>query len=80
MIVICPYCDIEINEKLIEAEDGCCPECGAVITASNMISGDEEEEEYYDDEYENEYGDEYDDMDDMDDMGDIDDMEDEDYH
>ena len=28
MVLICPYCDIEISEKLVEAEDGCCPECG----------------------------------------------------
>ena len=35
MVMFCPYCDIEINEKQIEAEDGCCPECGA-RTASAM--------------------------------------------
>lgn len=33
MGLICPYCDAEISERAIEAEDGCCPECGAVITA-----------------------------------------------
>jgi hypothetical protein len=46
MVMICPYCDIEINEKLVEAEDGCCPECGALITASTVIN--EEEDEFYD--------------------------------
>lgn len=46
MVMICPYCDIEINEKLVEAEDGCCPECGALITASTVIN--EEDEEFYD--------------------------------
>ena len=43
MVMICPYCDIEINEKLVEAEDGCCPECGALITASTVITEDDEE-------------------------------------
>ena len=45
MVMICPYCDIEINEKLVEAEDGCCPECGALITASTVIN--EEDDEFY---------------------------------
>ena len=38
MVMICPYCDTEINEKQMEAEDGCCPECGAVLTQSNILS------------------------------------------
>lgn len=46
MVMICPYCDIEINEKLVEAEDGCCPECGALITATTVLG---EEDDYYDD-------------------------------
>ena len=46
MVMICPYCDIEINEKLVEAEDGCCPECGALITASTVIN--EEDDEFFD--------------------------------
>jgi len=46
MVMICPYCDIEINEKLVEAEDGCCPECGALITASTVIT--EDDDEYFD--------------------------------
>ena len=49
MVLICPYCDIEINESLIEQEDGCCPECGALITASTVISEDDEDE--YEDEF-----------------------------
>ena len=40
---ICPYCDIEVSESQIEAEDGCCPECGANLTMS--LWGDEEDEE-----------------------------------
>ena len=42
MVIICPYCDIEINEKLVEAEDGCCPECGTLITAGSVEFGDDE--------------------------------------
>ena len=45
MVMICPYCDTEINEKLMEAEDGCCPECGSVLTQSNVINGDGDENE-----------------------------------
>ncbi|UDQ99086.1 hypothetical protein AAEX28_03150 [Lentisphaerota bacterium WC36G] len=32
MSTVCPYCDVEVSEHQIEAEDGCCPECGAFIT------------------------------------------------
>ena len=75
MVLICPYCDIELNEKMIEQEDGCCPECGVVITASTVISEDED----YDDEFEDEYGDDLDDdgdgYDSMDDFDDFDDEE-----
>ena len=42
MVLICPYCDIEISEKLVEAEDGCCPECGALLSAGGGYLGDEE--------------------------------------
>lgn len=49
MVMICPYCDIEINEKLIEAEDGCCPECGALITATTVIHEDDEDFDSLDD-------------------------------
>ena len=45
MVMICPYCDTEINEKQMEAEDGCCPECGSVLTQSNVINGDGDENE-----------------------------------
>jgi len=50
MVMICPYCDTEINEKQMEAEDGCCPECGSVLTQSNVLSdADENDGEGYDD-------------------------------
>ncbi len=70
MVMICPYCDMEINEKQMEAEDGCCPECGALITAGNVLSDDEDEY----DEYEDEYG-EDEDFDFDDDFGDFDDLD-----
>ena len=53
MVIICPYCDIEISEKLVEAEDGCCPECGTSITARNVI--EEPEEDIYAKEFEDEF-------------------------
>ena len=55
---ICPYCDSEVSEKEIETEDGCCPECGAMLSVSSLYMDD-------DDEY-----DPYDDLDDEDDMDD----------
>ena len=57
MVIICPYCDIEINEKLVEAEDGCCPECGTLITAGSVVD-DEDSEDIYEDEFgSDEFGD-----------------------
>ncbi|MCP3968160.1 MAG: hypothetical protein GY750_07695 [Lentisphaerae bacterium] len=38
MSTICPYCNIEVSENMIEAEDGCCPECGAIISVSSIFS------------------------------------------
>ncbi len=63
MATICPYCAIEISESAIEAEDGCCPECGAVLSVRSMYD-DEEDEGNYDDGYG--YDDEDEDYDDMD--------------
>ena len=67
MVIICPYCDIEISEKLVEAEDGCCPECGTSITARNVIEEPEEdiyakefEDDMDDDGYEPDFEDEFD--------------------
>ena len=33
----CPYCNLDVSEARIEAEDGCCPECGAFITVSSLF-------------------------------------------
>lgn len=57
MATICPYCNIEVSESAIEAEDGCCPECGSVISGpSDLMDSERELDEY------GEYGD-FDDQD-----------------
>lgn len=61
MALICPYCDIEITESAVEAEDGCCPECGAFINAGTTLF-DNEDDFDGDESYEEE--DEFDDLDD----------------
>ena len=53
MATICPYCNIEVSESAIEAEDGCCPECGSVISASSSFLGEDPSE--FDDEEEEEF-------------------------
>ena len=72
MATICPHCNIEVSEHLIEAEDGCCPECGAIIGAQNDYMEDDIAE--YEDDGETSEGFELDDefMDDYED-GDEDD-------
>ncbi len=37
-LITCPYCNMEISMSSVEAEDGYCPECGAVITASSIYT------------------------------------------
>ena len=64
MATICPYCAIEISESAIEAEDGCCPECGAVLSVRSMYDDEDDEGNYDDDGYG--YDDEDEDFDDMD--------------
>ncbi len=58
MVMYCPYCDIEINDKLIESEDGCCPECGAFITPSMVVTEDEDDDEFDDEFADEDLGDE----------------------
>ena len=66
MSTVCPYCNIEVSESSIEAEDGCCPECGAVIgAASSFLDEDPIDSEY--DEEKDDVFDEFDDDDDDDD-------------
>lgn len=40
MATTCPYCNIEVRESDIEAEDGCCPECGAQISGVRSLLDD----------------------------------------
>ena len=63
MSTVCPYCNIEVSESSIEAEDGCCPECGAVIGAASSFL----DEEPGDSDYEDEKDDVFDEFDDDDD-------------
>ena len=44
MATICPYCNSEVSESAIEAEDGCCPEGGSVISASSSFLGEDPSE------------------------------------
>jgi len=53
MGTICPYCNIEVDEVQIELEDGCCPECGSVVTISSLSDEDgpavfEEDDDFFD--------------------------------
>ncbi len=66
MATMCPYCNIEVSESSIEAEDGCCPECGSVITVSSFMDDADA------DEYDDEEGGAFDDLDDEDFMEDDD--------
>ena len=43
MGTICPYCNIDVSEARIEAEDGCCPECGAFITVSSLFGNHDDD-------------------------------------
>ena len=36
--MLCPYCDVEITESAVEAEDGYCPECGVFLSASSIFN------------------------------------------
>lgn len=50
----CPYCDMDVSDEAVECEDGCCPECGAILTAGSLFGDDD-----------NINGDEYDDGDEV---------------
>jgi hypothetical protein len=74
--IVCPYCDAEVKVSLVEAEEGCCPECGSSITPSTIFGnpGDSDYDDYDDnDEYDKDY-DEDDDDDNV--VGDFDDDDD----
>ena len=44
--MICPYCEVEITMRQVDAEDGYCPECGTIIAASSIFMDEEEEEKF----------------------------------
>ena len=50
----CPYCDIEVSESAIEAEDGCCPECGTMLSTRSQFIDDDD---YDDDDLDGAYDD-----------------------
>lgn len=50
-MITCPYCDMEVSLSTIDAQDGCCPECGAFIAGSSSFE-DDDFGDYYDDENE----------------------------
>ena len=94
-MTICRYCMAEVSEREIEAEDGCCPECGALLSAGGGYLGDEDGyddlDELEDDEYgylddDEEYDDDaydddafYDDDDDFDFEEDLDEEDEDDF-
>jgi PHP family Zn ribbon phosphoesterase len=43
-MITCSYCDIEINTRDVEAEDGRCPECGAMIIPAGVRKYDDDDE------------------------------------
>ena len=54
--IVCPYCQAEVRVSSVEADEGCCPECGSMITPSTIFGSSNDSEKYEDD-----YGDGYDD-------------------
>ena len=55
-MTICRYCMAEVSEREIEAEDGCCPECGALLSAGGGYLGDEDGYDDLDELEDDEYG------------------------
>ena len=74
-MTVCPYCNIEVRESAIEAEDGCCPECGALLGTSDSLIGGRDDEYEDDEERDDDVFDEFDEDDEDDDYEDEDDSE-----
>lgn len=55
-MTICRYCMAEVSEREIEAEDGCCPECGALLAAGGGYLGDEDSYDDIDELEDDEFG------------------------
>ncbi len=47
-MMTCTYCNMEISMSSVEAEDGYCPECGAVITSSSIFTDNSNEDDIED--------------------------------
>ncbi len=75
--ITCPYCDMDVSLSTLDAQDGCCPECGAFIVGRSSF----EDDDSWDDDYENDDLDnDFDDEDSFDDEDDFDDdFDDEDF-
>jgi transcription initiation factor TFIIIB Brf1 subunit/transcription initiation factor TFIIB len=70
-MISCPYCTMEISLSAVEAEDGYCPECGAVITSSSIITDKDDDFDDLDGEDDSEPVDSVDDID-IEDIEDVD--------
>lgn len=75
----CPYCNIEVKETAIEVEDGCCPECGAMISAPDLAMGDDELEDEDEFDYEDDQDDIFGDLEDDDEFERISEFDDDDF-
>ena len=57
-IIVCTYCGAEPSASSVENNDGCCPECGTLITPSTIFgSSNSSDLDNYDDEYNDPYDD-----------------------
>ncbi|HBM17479.1 MAG TPA: hypothetical protein DD381_14215 [Lentisphaeria bacterium] len=59
-ILVCPYCDSEVKLSQVEAEEGCCPECGSAISTDAAYTDDYDDDQDGLDDYDD-YGDDVDD-------------------
>lgn len=53
--MLCPYCQIDVAESAIEAEDGHCPECGNYISAISIMREHAESKKGRYDEFEEDF-------------------------
>ena len=75
----CPYCNIEVKETAIEVEDGCCPECGAMISVPDLAMCDDELEDEDEFDYEDDQEDIFGDLEDDDEFERISEFDDDDF-
>ncbi len=75
----CPYCNTEVRESDIEVEDGCCPECGAMISAPDLGMGDDEFDEDDEFDYDEDQDDPFGDLDEDDEFQHSSEFDDDDF-